>query len=115
MSMELKGTFNYHDFQSMKQLNTIPKKNSDDNLSVVAKQLESVFLQMVVKSMREANETFQSDFLNGQSGDFYKDMYDKQLTLSLSQGKGVGLAEVIESQLKMSKKINAENNMNKGT
>lgn len=102
MSVELNSTFNYHDFKAMKSLNQATRDQSDKNIEVVAKQMESVFLQMVVKSMRDANKAFESDMFSGQSTDFYNDMYDQQITLSLSQGEGIGLAKVIASQLKMS-------------
>lgn len=101
MDIKSSNAFNYHDFQSMQEMRKFANKDSkDEGIKVVAKQLESVFLQMVVKSMREANKAFESDIFGDQSGDLYHDMYDQQMTLSLSKGEGIGLAKIIESQLK---------------
>lgn len=65
----------------------------------VAKELESLFLQMMLKSMRKASPV-------GKSGEtdqmrFYQDMFDKQIALDLANRKngGIGLAKIIQQQL----------------
>ncbi len=67
-------------------------------LPAVAKQIEGVFLQMVLKSMRDASAALRSDFLNSNDMDFYQEMYQQQLALHLSD-QGVGLSDVIIRQL----------------
>ncbi|PCI07398.1 MAG: hypothetical protein COB77_04760 [Gammaproteobacteria bacterium] len=66
----------------------------------VATQIEAIFFQMVLKSMREAN-SIGDDTVSDQTR-FYQDMFDKQITLELSQnnkGNGTGLAAMIEKQI----------------
>ncbi|MBL4711299.1 MAG: rod-binding protein [Gammaproteobacteria bacterium] len=66
----------------------------------VATQIEALFFQMVLKSMREAN-SIGDDTVSDQTR-FYQDMFDKQITLELSQnnkGNGTGLAAMIEQQI----------------
>src|SRR5690606_20557606 len=65
-----------------------------------AKQFESLFTQMLLKSMREANKSFGGDSLFGSDqADFYQDMFDNQMALHLSKGKGLGLADMLIRQL----------------
>lgn len=60
-----------------------------------ARELESQFAQMLVKSMRA---TAPGDPLAGDGT--WRDMQDQQLAKSLVQGRGLGLAPVIERQLR---------------
>jgi peptidoglycan hydrolase FlgJ len=70
-------------------------------LKEVAKQFESLFTQMLLKSMREANKSLSNgDSLFGSDqADFYQDMFDQQMAVHLSQGEGLGLADVLVRQL----------------
>ncbi len=64
----------------------------------VAKQFEALFLQMVLKSMREA--TPREGLLDSEPGRLYESLLDQQLSLNLGGGKrGLGLAEMIEAQM----------------
>jgi flagellar protein FlgJ len=55
---------------------------------------------MLLKSMREANKSFGEDSLFGSDqGDMYQDMFDDQIALQLSKGKGLGLADMLVRQL----------------
>lgn len=64
----------------------------------VAKQFEALFLQMVLKSMREA--TPREGLLDSEAGRLYESLLDQQLALNLGGGKrGLGLAEMIEAQM----------------
>jgi peptidoglycan hydrolase FlgJ len=67
-------------------------------LPAVARQFESMFTQMLLKSMRDAN--FGDPLFESQAGDEWQDMYDQQLSLNLSQhGKGLGIADLLIKQL----------------
>jgi flagellar protein FlgJ len=72
--------------------------DSNAALPAVAKQFESMFTEMLLKSMREAN--FGDPLFESQATDTWQDMYDQQLSLSLSQhGKGLGIADMLVRQL----------------
>ncbi len=71
---------------------------TEDSLREVAKQFESLFVQMMLKNMRSATPG-DSLFSSSQS-DQYRDLYDQQLSLSMSQGQGFGIAEMVERQLR---------------
>ncbi|WP_345781337.1 flagellar assembly peptidoglycan hydrolase FlgJ [Pseudoxanthomonas sp.] len=70
-----------------------PQKSRIDDVS---RKLESQFTQMLVKCMREASF---GDSLFPQENQVYHDLYDRQLSDLLSQGKGLGLASQISRQL----------------
>ncbi|RDH84706.1 MAG: flagellar assembly peptidoglycan hydrolase FlgJ [endosymbiont of Galathealinum brachiosum] len=87
----------YTDFSALTELKKDAREKSPEAIKEVAKQFESLFVQMMLKSMRETvpeNELFGS-----KSEKTYQDMYDKQLSMQISNGKGIGLADVIERQL----------------
>jgi peptidoglycan hydrolase FlgJ len=87
----------YTDFKGLAALKKSAKDNSPEAIHAVAKQYESLFTRMMIKSMREAvgkDPIFGSD--QEQS---YQEMYDDQLALELSKGKGLGLADVLVRQM----------------
>lgn len=74
--------------------------NSPETLKKVAHQFESVFLNMVMKSMRDANSVFSKDNpFESQQSQFYQEMYDNQLSLSLSKKNSLGIADMIVKQM----------------
>jgi flagellar protein FlgJ len=91
----------YADPQGLASLKSEAKARDPQALKEVAKQFESLFTQMLLKSMREANKSFSSgDSLFGSDqADFYQDMFDQQMSVHLSQGQGLGLADVLVRQL----------------
>lgn len=98
------NSLSYTDLNAMSQMGVGSKANSQENLQQVAKQFESLFMNMMVKSMRQANAGFaEGNPLNTQQTKFYQDMYDNQLTVHLAEKQGVGLADVMMRQLSPNK------------
>ncbi|WP_223651795.1 flagellar assembly peptidoglycan hydrolase FlgJ [Halopseudomonas nanhaiensis] len=98
------NSLSYTDLNAMSQMGVGSKANSQENLQRVAKQFESLFMNMMVKSMRQANAGFaEGNPLNTQQTKFYQDMYDNQLTVHLAEKQGVGLADVMMRQLSPNK------------
>ena len=55
---------------------------------------------MMLKSMRDANSSFsEGSMFSSAQGDFYQDMFDEQISMELSKGKGLGLADMLVRQL----------------
>jgi len=82
------------------QSKSADKSDKKDALEKVAKQFESLFMQMLLKSMRKAQEVLESDSpFNSQSTKFYRDMHDQQLAVELSEKGSLGLAPLIVRQL----------------
>ena len=90
----------FADPQALASLKHDAKAQDPVALKEAAKQFESLFTQMLLKSMREANKSFGGDSLFGSDqADFYQDMFDNQMALHLSKGKGLGLADMLIRQL----------------
>jgi flagellar protein FlgJ len=90
----------FNDINGLQGIRTLGKSDQDAALKEVAKQFESMFMGMMLKSMRDASDVFSEDSLfNSPESDFYRQMYDDQMSVSLTSGQGTGLAEVIHRQL----------------
>lgn len=72
--------------------------NSPQALREAARQFESLFTSMVLKSMQQAN--FKDPLFGSDQGDLYQEMYDDQLASVMSKGKGLGLADMLVQQLR---------------
>ncbi|MDJ0941593.1 MAG: flagellar assembly peptidoglycan hydrolase FlgJ [Woeseiaceae bacterium] len=67
-------------------------------LREVASQFEAIFLQTMLKSMRDAS-IGDPIFGDSNSHEMYRDMLDKQLSLEMASGEGIGLADMLVRQL----------------
>lgn len=85
------------DSQSLERLKTQAKGNPDQALKAAAQQFETVFLNMMLKSMREA--TPQDGMFDTEQTKMFTGMLDQQLAQNISSGPGVGLADVMVRQL----------------
>lgn len=86
------------DLSGFNALRQSAQADAKSALPVVAKQFESIFTQMVLKSMRDAN--FGDPNFDSQAGDSWQGLADHQLAVTLSnQGHGLGIAEMLVRQL----------------
>lgn len=69
---------------------------SPQALRAVAQQVDALFLQMMLKSMRDASAD-QGD-PNSNEMSMYQDMFDKQIALTLSQRQDLGLGSLLMRQ-----------------
>lgn len=87
----------FSELSGLSDLKIAAKQKSPEAIAEVATQFESLFVQMMLKSMRDANA---SDGLFGSNQmQFYQDMYDKQISLHLAEKKSVGIANMLMRQL----------------
>ncbi len=84
------------DSQSLAQLRAQAKSSPDQALKVAAQQFESVFMNMMLKSMRAA--TPQDGMMDSDQTRMFTGMLDQQLAQSMSS-KGIGLADMLVKQL----------------
>lgn len=89
----------YADPKGLTELRGQAQAQDPAALRKVAEQFESLFTKMVLKSMRQANETFGNGLFSSQQTQFYEGMFDDQLAVQLAQGKGMGLADMLVRQL----------------
>ncbi|MDN6882611.1 flagellar assembly peptidoglycan hydrolase FlgJ [Variovorax sp. CAN2819] len=85
------------DVQGVDALRRTVRSSPEEGLQQVSRQFEALFMNMVLKSMREATPS--SGLFGSQDQKVYLSMFDQQLTQNLS-GRGVGLAEAMLAQLR---------------
>jgi flagellar protein FlgJ len=92
---------NVNDLGSLDTLRQAAYKGDESALREAAQQFESIFIQMMLKSMRKAEDVFadEENPLNSKQVKFYRDMYDQQLAVDLSSSGSIGLADIIVKQL----------------
>jgi len=93
-STDFSAATTYTDVNALAALKRDP--NSPQALSAVAQQVEALFLQMMLKSMRDAAAAVQTD--SNEMG-MYQDMFDKQVALSISQHADLGIGRLLKRQL----------------
>lgn len=102
----------YTDFNGLAKLKQGAREQTPEAIKEVAKQFESVFLSMVLKSMRQAK--LADGALDNNQSEFYRDMYDQQMAIHLAGEPGVGLADLIAQQLTPKQKNDEEEKMQAG-
>ena len=93
------GAQSWLDMQGLQSLKSAAGNSPHDpaTLRAVAQQFESLLVNMMMKSMREAklgDGLFDTDQTR-----LYQDLLDQQLSLTLSQGKGLGIADLLVRSL----------------
>lgn len=88
----------YTDFSELNALRGQAKKDSPAAIRAAAQQFEAIFLNMMLKSMRTA--TTKDPIFGSDQSRFYRDMFDQQISLTMAQRGGIGLADVIARQLR---------------
>ncbi|MBM7073050.1 flagellar assembly peptidoglycan hydrolase FlgJ [Shewanella sp. 202IG2-18] len=97
---KLANASNFLELGGLDQLRSQAQKDEKGALKEVAKQFEGIFVQMLMKSMRDANEVFKSDSpFNTQYTAFYEQMRDQQLSIDLSDKGTLGIADLMVKQL----------------
>jgi flagellar protein FlgJ len=71
--------------------------NSPQAIKAVAQQVDALFMQMMLKSMRDAGAAVGESDSNEMG--MYQDMFDKQIALNLSQHQGLGLGTLLTRRL----------------
>lgn len=90
----------FTDLNRLNQLKVGKDRDSEANIKKVAQEFESLFMGEMLKAMRKAGDVVgDGNFMNSSESKAYRDMYDQQLSVTMSKGQGVGLADVLERQL----------------
>ena len=84
----------YTDLNGLAALKRDP--DSPQAIKAVAEQVEAMFLQMMLKSMRDASASEDPD---GNEMGMYQDMFDKQVALTISQHADLGIGRLLKRQI----------------
>lgn len=97
---KLSNSSHFLDLGGLDSLRVKAQKDEKGTLKEAAKQFEGIFIQMLMKSMRDANAAFKSDSpMNSQTTEFFEQMRDQQMSVDLSNKGMLGLAELMVQQL----------------
>jgi flagellar protein FlgJ len=84
----------FNDFQGLSKLRSEASARSPEATREAARQFEALFVQMMLKSMRDANAV-----LGEERDTTYEEMFDKQISMEMTKGKGLGMGDMMLRQL----------------
>lgn len=85
------------DFQGLQSLRAMTSKSSPEALEKVAEQFEGIFLQMMLKSMRQAS--MGDGLLDNDQSKMYQELFDQQIALNMASKRQAGIANALIRQL----------------
>ena len=90
----------YHDFAGLLGLKGRAREDGqgDTALRAAAQQFESMFLQEMMRSMRQA--TIKSDLMESNALDTFEGMFDKEVAMQMAKRGGMGMADMMVQQMK---------------
>jgi flagellar protein FlgJ len=97
MAIESVNASFYADPAGLDGLKRQAATQSPEALRQAAREFESLFTSMMLKSMRSASGD--DPLFGSDQADMYQDMFDQQMATQLSRGKGLGLADMLVRQL----------------
>ena len=83
----------YLDFDGLANLRAQAKQDPKAALRHTAQQFEGLFLQNMMKTMREAVP--KSDLVDTHTSDQFQSMFDKEVSVQMSKRNSVGLADML--------------------
>lgn len=87
----------YTDFQGLGQLKAAARTNDPQAKAAAIKQFESVFIEMMLKAMRDA--TPKNPLFDNSQTSLYQNLYDHQLAINLAGHGDLGLGKLIGQSL----------------
>lgn len=85
------------DIRGLDSLKREVKTSSAEGIKAAAKQMEGIFIQMMLKSMREAS--FKDGLMNSEQSDMFTSMYDLQISQDIAAQSKMGFADLMVRQM----------------
>lgn len=90
----------YLEVNSLDSVKAMGRAKDPQALKEISKKFEAMFVQQMLKTMREANDVFsQGNYFDSSTTRFHRDMLDQQMVLNLTGGRGIGLADHFYQQM----------------
>ena len=87
------------DFAGLGQLKAKASADQAGAAQEVGRQFEAMFVQMIFKSVREANATMKSDLMGSSTVDTFEQMYHDELSQVMAQKGVFGLGDWLADQV----------------
>ncbi len=94
------------DMQGLRELQGKTQNPSEQDLREVAQKFEAVFVEMMLEQMRSA--TPGNELFGGNAEKTYRGLFDRQIAVEMSGNEGMGLAPMIERQLRRNAGLETE-------
>jgi Rod binding domain-containing protein len=92
----------YLDFAGLGNLKARAKRDEAEAAQEVGQQFEAMFLQMIFKTMREANAPLKSELMDSSNLDTFEQMYHEELSQVMAQKGTFGMGKWLSDQVKAS-------------
>jgi flagellar protein FlgJ len=96
----------YLDFNALTRLKGEAAQDPSKAIRQTSEQFEAYFIQQMMKTMRESIE--KSDLVDGGNMDMYQDLMDKEVSLQMVKRGGMGLANMMERQMKLAQGLSTQ-------
>jgi Rod binding domain-containing protein len=90
----------YLDFSGLGELRGQAQQNQDKALRESAQHFEGLFLQMMLKSMREANSGMKDEENQSSGMETFENMFDKEISVQMAKRGALGVADFMEKTVK---------------
>ena len=97
MDNAIGSTRSYLDFEGLSQLKGQARQDAKSATRETAQQFEAMFIQMMMKSMRES--VMKSDLSENAPLETYQGMFDKEVSMQLAKRNSMGLADMLVKNL----------------
>lgn len=87
------STRSYLDFEGLGNLRGQARQDGKGALRETAQQFEGMFLQMMLKSIRES--TVKSDLVESSGAETFEAMFDKEISVQLAKRNMMGVADML--------------------
>jgi len=95
----------YNDFTALGELRGKAQRNEAGAMRESAEQFEALFIQMMLKSMREASSAMKSDLLHNNAQETFEGMYDKEISMQMAKRNALGFSDVVIKNLSQQKSV----------
>mgnify|MGYP003334851208 FL=1 len=90
----------YLDFSGLGELRGQAQQNQDKALKESAQQFEGLFIQMMMKSMRDASSTMKDEENQSNGMDTFENMFDKEVSVQMAKRSALGVADYMAKAVK---------------
>ena len=90
----------YLDFSGLGELRGQAQNNQDKALKESAQQFEGLFIQMMMKSMREASTPMKDEENESNARETFENMFDKEVSVQMAKRGAMGVADFMAKAVK---------------
>ena len=107
-SIDTSTAKSYLDFSGLGELRAKAQQNQDKALKETSQQFEGLFIQMMMKSMRDASETMKDEENESSARATFEDMFDREISVQMSKRNAMGVANFLERAVKQQTPVAAD-------